>query len=194
MTWDPYAVLGVSRSASPEEIKRTYRQLVRQCHPDRVGPSGEERFKQITAAYEVLRDPEKRQQWDQQHSPQVRPSWEGQQRVVVKVQGESGRQSRSASVPTASAEQVLQIRSLLVRKQLMAAVQGAEGLYRQFPQDGQVRHVLALAYYRLGEAYAQRGLVDLAHSYLLKAMQTDPQDASLVFDVKRVLTRLRTMS
>jgi len=62
---DYYAVLGVSRDASPEEIKRAYRQLARELHPDvNPDPAMQERFKEVTAAYEVLSDPEKRQLFD----------------------------------------------------------------------------------------------------------------------------------
>lgn len=63
---DLYHVLGVSRDASPEEIKRAYRHLVRQCHPD-YHPGDhekEEQFKQVAVAYEILSDPEKRRQYD----------------------------------------------------------------------------------------------------------------------------------
>jgi molecular chaperone DnaJ len=60
---DFYAVLGVARDASPEEIKKAYRRLARQLHPD-VNPDEEERFKEVTMAYEVLSDPQKRELHD----------------------------------------------------------------------------------------------------------------------------------
>ena len=63
---DYYQLLGVSRSADTEEIKKAYRKLALQYHPDRNQGSkeAEERFKEVTQAYEVLRDPEKRAVYD----------------------------------------------------------------------------------------------------------------------------------
>ncbi len=63
MSKDYYKILGIQKNASADEIKRAYRQLAQQYHPDKGGDP--EKFKEINEAYQVLSDPQKRSQYDQ---------------------------------------------------------------------------------------------------------------------------------
>lgn len=62
---DYYAILGVARDAKPEDIRKAYRKLSKKYHPDvNKEPGAEEKYKEINEAYEVLKDPDKRQKYD----------------------------------------------------------------------------------------------------------------------------------
>lgn len=67
MAEDFYKILGVDKTATQEEIKKSYRNLVKKHHPDKGGD--ENTFKQIQSAFEVLGDPDKRKQYDNPSSP-----------------------------------------------------------------------------------------------------------------------------
>lgn len=84
---DYYATLGVKKDASEDDIQKAYRKLARKFHPDvNKAPEAESKFKEIGEAYEVLKDPDKRQKYDQYGSAWKRaqqtgggvpPGWEG---------------------------------------------------------------------------------------------------------------------
>jgi len=83
MADDPYKILGLDRSASDEDIRRTFRRLAKELHPD-VNPDNTEaadRFKKVTAAYDLLGDPQKRRRYDAGEidaSGEQRPRYERQ--------------------------------------------------------------------------------------------------------------------
>jgi len=75
---DPYSVLGVAKTASAEEIKKTYRKLAKKLHPD-MNPGdkkAEERFKEVSGAFEVIGDPKKRALFDEFGEISTRPGFD----------------------------------------------------------------------------------------------------------------------
>ena len=100
---DYYKILGVSKTASEEEIKKAYRKLARKLHPD-LNPNDKEankKFQQINEANEVLSDPEKRKKYDQ-YGEQYGENWENaEQFEKARQSGGGGGQRRQSANPFA---------------------------------------------------------------------------------------------
>ena len=115
MSADYYATLGVSRSASQDEIQKAYRKLAKKYHPD-MNPddkAAQKKFKDVQQAYDVLSDDKKRKMYDQfgpafeqagqgGWSGQVPPGWEGVD--FSQMFGGGGGRSTSAAFPTFAAQ------------------------------------------------------------------------------------------
>jgi curved DNA-binding protein len=82
---DPYSTLGVARGATPQEIKKAYRKLASQLHPDKnPGAANEQKFKQITVAYEILSDEKKRGAYDEFGDVSLRPGFDADRARAMK--------------------------------------------------------------------------------------------------------------
>jgi curved DNA-binding protein CbpA len=121
---DPYVVLGVPREASDEEIARAYRRAARVSHPDGGEAGSAERFRAVSDAYEVLRDPGRRAVYDRSHllarsrtpdvwGESVRYASPGSQHVLL---GRAA--SRAAPQPRVSASDIGDVPSARQRRDL----------------------------------------------------------------------------
>ena len=106
---DFYETLGVARDAKPEDLQRAYRKLARTYHPDvNKDPAAEERFKEISEAYDVLSDPETRRRYDafgedfRRVPPDVDPETWNRQRAARASGGPGPGSPRPGSVTSAT--------------------------------------------------------------------------------------------
>ena len=89
---DPYSVLGVAKTASADEIKKAYRKLAKKLHPD-MNPGdkkAEERFKEVSAAFEILGDPKRRSLYDEFGEISTRPGFDEQKAREFQRQAAAG--------------------------------------------------------------------------------------------------------
>src|SRR5512142_3091731 len=107
-TKDYYAVLGVPASATQDEIKKQYRKLAAKHHPDKNpnDPKAAERFKEISEAYQVLGDAEKRKQYDQMRQLGAFGGFGGGAQAGRRADFPRGERSASSSMTSTSAASV----------------------------------------------------------------------------------------
>lgn len=197
---DYYRILGLTPEADASQIKQAFRRLARRYHPDVAGHGSLARFQQISEAYQVLRDPQRRQQFDHQrrahhppqrpssprhHSPRPHPSPKDP-RVVVKQPYRWERDGQQQVIERS----IREIKRILKSQLYTQAVTQAEALARQYPRSEEATHILALCYHRLGSTLLIEGESQQARVYLNKALETEPHNRELVFEVRRDLARL----
>jgi curved DNA-binding protein len=139
---DLYAALGVARDAGEDEIRKAYRRLARQYHPDvnPNDPKAEERFKEISFAYDVLSDPEKRSRYDEFGVQGVQPGFDPEQARAYKRWSEGARRSPSHEE---FAEEI-DLDELLGRFGGLGGLGGARrGEWRRVPRRGRDVHAEA---------------------------------------------------
>ncbi len=109
---DPYEILGVPRTASAEDIRKTYRRLAKKLHPD-LNPGNreaEERFKEVGGAYDLLSDPDKRRRFDSGEidaSGAERPQQQYYKDFAADAAGDGPYQNQSGFADFAGAEDIL---------------------------------------------------------------------------------------
>ncbi len=189
---DYYEILEISPAADLEEIKRSFRRLVRQYHPDVAGQQATDHFQRIHEAYRILSDPTSRRKFHK--SWQVhRGAQSGQvyrahtdPRVVITPQMDT----LSPNQQKEQAQEIQLIRKLLRQRQWMAAVAKADTLVDKYVTPETI-HILALTYQRLGSYYLMTGHYREAKDYLHQALETEPHNRELAFDIKRDLDLLQ---
>ena len=195
---DYYQVLGISPEADATQIKQAFRRLARRYHPDVAGLGSLTRFQRISEAYQVLRDPASRQRFDlrrqsqrvTQRQPQ-KPQRQSTPRhkepqVVVNRRYPWERDGQQQVIERA----VKEIKRILRAQLYTQAVGQAEALAQQFPRSQEALHILALCYYRLGSTLLIEGDPQHSRIYLNKALETEPHNRELAFEVRRDLARL----
>lgn len=187
MTLNYYQILEVDPGADLAQIKAAFYHLARRYHPDVAGAATTDRFQQICAAYQVLKDPKRRQQYDAALKPPNRsgPAQTWDPPVVVRTQPSPPPQPQ----PQDRANQAAKLRTLIKSRRLAQAVAKAQDWVEAEPGHAEAIHLLALAYHRLGSELRLRGDPQARH-YLTLALKTEPDNRELAFEIRLELDQL----
>lgn len=170
MSPDYYDILGLKRSATPDEVKSAYRKLAKEWHPDtNTDPKATDKFLAVQRAYEVLRDPEQRLKYDQLRDMQT-----GRVRVKAQPQPEPKPwKAPSYDEPRLPPEDLMRMTSLLRNGRYADAEKVAEKLVQAGPKN-------PLPYAVLGDVARYRGELKRASEMYAYAAQYDPASETYV--------------
>jgi hypothetical protein len=210
-----YRLLGLSRGASLEDIKLSYRRLARKYHPDlnQDDPTAADKFRLIQQAYQILKDVEagliaRQVGHSSQRPPQTTTrsattsaeSSASKVKVEVKSQPKSefkAKDIRQKVDPIANdpelrlkLDTLRRLQDLLKQRKYVVAIAVAEGMRERFPKSKEVIHWQAVTYHRWGTELLLKAKFREAEIFLNKALVTDPSNRELAFEVKRDLERI----
>jgi tetratricopeptide (TPR) repeat protein len=192
---DPYKLLGVSPGANLETIKQAYRRLARKYHPDVAGEQFKEQFQRVNEAYRFLCD----RAHEVVQAPPASPPKPGVGPVRMEVKHSSSPSDVKTVKLTLVQQQEFEKKAFYLKKSLrnkdwVYALSQAEGLFYQFPFYPEAIHLLAITYQRRGNALILEKKYSQARAYLAKALETEPGNKALAFEVERDLQRISPSS
>jgi len=215
-----YRLLGLPRNATLDDIKVAYRRLARKYHPDinQDDPSATDKFRLVQEAYKMLKDADKgdfpnadagngygANVWRSPATPPVqtttkKPSEptkppQAQPKIKVEVKQVNNQVDPINSDPELKLklDMLRRVQDLLKQKKYIVAIAVVEGMSERFPNSPEVIHWKAVTYHRWSSELILAGKLREAEIYLNKALNTDPKNRELIFEVKRDLERVQNL-
>jgi tetratricopeptide (TPR) repeat protein len=215
-----YRLLGIPRNATLDDIKVAYRRLARKYHPDvnQDDPSATDKFRLVQEAYKMLKDADKGdtsnasggsgygtnvwrspattpvQTTTKKPSEPTKPP-QSQPKIKVEVRQVSNQVDPINSDPELKLklDMLRRVQDLLKQKKYIVAIAVVEGMSERFPNSPEVIHWKAVTYHRWSNELILTGKLREAEIYLNKALNTDPKNRELIFEVKRDLERVQLL-
>lgn len=217
-----YRLLGVTRNASFDDIKMAYRRLARKYHPDvnQDDPAATDKFRLIQQAYQILKDVDAgilpksasppptstvRSQKPASPPPPQKPAPQAQAKQAqaraastskVKIEVKNVRQQDPLDNDPElklKLDMLRRLQDLLKQKKYVVAIAISEGMRARFPKAPEVMHWQAVAYHRWATELILGDKLREAEIYLHKALNADPSNRELCFEVRRDLERVKKL-
>ncbi|MEA5486348.1 MULTISPECIES: J domain-containing protein [Pseudanabaena] len=210
-----YRLLGVPRNATLDDIKVAYRRLARKYHPDvnQNDPTATDKFRLVQEAYKMLKDSDKEDLTKElfakkaatntspsqsappppKATPPIKPQPHPKIKIEVKQVNNQVDPINSDPELKLKLDMLRRVQDLLKQKKYVVAIAVVEGMSERFPNSPEVIHWKAVTYHRWSSELILAGKLREAEIYLNKALNTDPKNRELSFEVKRDLERVHNL-
>jgi curved DNA-binding protein CbpA len=208
-----YRLLGVPRNATLDDIKVAYRRLARKYHPDvnQNDPMATDKFRLVQEAYKMLKDSDKEDLSKElfakhkadtvrsQSAPPPPPAYSKPAAPHPKIKIEVKQVNNQVDPINSDPELKLKldmlrrVQDLLKQKKYIVAIAVVEGMSERFPTSPEVMHWKAVTYHRHASELILVAKLREAEIYLNKALNADPKNRELSFEVKRDLERVQNL-